>query len=278
MRESLTILVPTCNEEHNIRECLESIKWADEIFVVDSFSTDRTLDICREYTERIVQHEYVNSATQKNWAIPQVSHRWVMIVDADERISEGLKNSILATLENPGGCDGFYVKRETFFLGKPVRHGGWEKEYVLRLFNKERGRYEDKQVHACVEIEGNAGYLKGPLYHHTYRSIDHYFSKFERYTKWAAGDLKSENRRASWVNLAVRPWMRFLKMYVMRLGLLDGKHGLVLSFLAAFSVFTKYARLWESDLRKTPDNVQETQDESLPPASDAQPESLRGKS
>jgi glycosyltransferase involved in cell wall biosynthesis len=278
MREPLSILVPTFNEEGNIRDCLESIKWADEIFVVDSFSTDRTLEICREYTDKIVQHEYINSATQKNWAIPQTSHKWVMVVDSDERVSEQLKDSILEVLENPKGCDGFYVKRESFFLGESVRHGGWEKEYLVRLFKKERGRYQDRQVHACIEVEGKTGYLEGPLYHQTYRNLDHYFEKFARYTKWAAGDLKTENRRPSWANLAVRPWMRFLKMYVVRLGFLDGKHGFVLSFLAAFSVFTKYARLWEMNARKRPDEMQDAQPASPPPASDARPDSLRGKS
>jgi len=104
MREPVTVLIPTFNEEDNIRACLESVKWADELFVVDSFSTDRTLDICRGYTERIVQHEYVNSAAQKNWAIPQASHQWVMIVDSDERVSDELRDSILKALENPDEC------------------------------------------------------------------------------------------------------------------------------------------------------------------------------
>lgn len=278
MREPLSILVPTFNEEANIRDCLESIKWADEIFVVDSFSTDATLEICREYTDKIVQHEYVNSAAQKNWAIPQTSHKWVMVVDSDERVSDRLRKSIEKTLEDTGGCDGFRVKRESFFLDRPVRHGGWEKEYVLRLFNKERGRYQDRQVHACVAVEGKTGSLEGPLYHYTYGSLDEYFEKFMRYTKWAANDLKSGARRATWANLAVRPWMRFLKMYVMRRGFLDGKHGLVLSSLAAFSVFTKYARLWEKDIEKA---AGEAKDARLSPRAaeeDAHPQGSRGKS
>jgi glycosyltransferase involved in cell wall biosynthesis len=278
MREPLTALIPTYNEEDNIRECLESVKWADEILIIDSFSTDRTLDICREYTDRIVQHEYVNSAAQKNWAIPQASHRWVMIVDSDERVSDRLRSSIEKALENPGGCDGFSVKRESFFLGKPIRHGGWEREYVLRLFNKERGRYQDKEVHACIEVEGKEGYLDGPLYHYTYVSLDQYFEKFHRYTRWAAGDLRSGDQRASWINLALRPWIRFLKMYLVRLGFLDGKHGLVLSSLAAFSVFMKYARLWELDTKKAPDEPKGAEPPPHPATVDAPPQSSRGKS
>ncbi|MBI5117373.1 glycosyltransferase family 2 protein [Candidatus Poribacteria bacterium] len=277
MREPLTILIPAYNEEGNIRECLDSVKWADEIFVVDSFSTDRTLEICREYTDRIAQHEYVNSAAQKNWAIPQATHKWVMIVDSDERVSERLRQSICRVLENPKDFDGFFVQRQSFFLGKPIMHGGWEKDYVLRLFNKERGRYQDRQVHACIEVEGKRGYLDGPLYHYTYRNLDQYFEKFLRYTKWAAGDLKSGERSPSWTNLSIRPCMRFLKMYVMRLGFLDGKHGLVLSMLAAFSVFTKYARLWEMSVREAPRKVGEPERQG-PTAAAARPESVRGKS
>lgn len=275
MREPLSILVPTYNEEIQIRGCLETIKWADEIFVVDSFSTDGTLGICGEYTDRVVQHEYINSAAQKNWAIPQTTHKWVMVVDSDERVSEELKRSILRVLENPDGCDGYYVKRESFFLDKPITHGGWERDYVLRLFNKERGRYQDKEVHACIEVEGAEGRLDGPLYHYTYRSLDQYFEKFMRYTRWAAGDLRTAGRRPTWVNLMIRPWMRFFKMYVLRRGFLDGKHGLVLSWLAAFSVFTKYARLWEMRPEKSSGEI--------PSASgstdiEAHPESSGGKS
>ncbi len=278
MREPLTVLVPTFNEEFNIRDCLESIKWADEIFVVDSYSTDRTPEICREYTDKIVQHEYINSAAQKNWAIPQTTHKWVLIVDSDERVSARLRDSILSTLENPSKYDGYYVKRENFFFDHHIRHGGWERDYVLRLFNKERGRYEDKEVHAHIEVEGKEGYLDGPLYHYTYRNLDQYFGKFLRYTKWAAGDLDTSGRRPSWVNLAVRPWMRFLKMYVLRLGFLDGKHGLVLCWLAAFSVFTKYARLWERSVTTTEEPKEQSHPSSSSSSIKAQPESSRGKS
>ncbi|MBI4831258.1 MAG: hypothetical protein HY801_06825 [Candidatus Lindowbacteria bacterium] len=131
----------------------------------------------------------------------------------------------------------------------------------MRLFNKERGRYQDRQVHACLEVDGKSDYLDGSLYHYTYRSLDQYFEKFRRYTKWDAGDLSSGKRTPSWTNLSIRPCMRFLKMYVMRLGFLDGKHGLVMSMLAAFSVFTKYARLWEMNVRNAPHGIK---DERLP--------------
>ena len=278
MREPLSVVIPTFNVEDIIRDCLESVKWADEIFVVDSFSADRTLDICREYTDRVVQHEYANYSTQNNWAVPQTSHKWVMVVDSDERVGEQLRDSIQGALENPGDCDGFYVKRENFFLGKHMRHGGWDRDYVIRLFNKERGRHREKSVHPGIEVDGKTGSLDGPLYHYTYDSFDEYFEKFHRYTKWAANDLKAGGRRASWVNLAARPWMRFLKMYVMDRGFLDGKHGLVLSLLAAFSVFTKYARLWEVDAKGASAESGGSERQGRAAAGDVQSQSSRGKS
>ena len=278
MREPLTILVPTYNEEANIRDCLESVKWANEIFVVDSFSTDGTLDICREYTEKILQHEYVNSAAQKNWAIPQATHKWVMIVDSDERVSKRLRASMEKALEDNGGHDGFYVRRENYFLDRRVEHGGWHRDRVLRLFNRERGRYQDREVHACIEVEGRTEFLEGPLYHYTFKGIDQYFEKFMRYTSWAANDLKSWGRRPSWINLAVRPWIRFFKMYILRRGFLDGKHGLVLSYLAAFSVFAKYARLWEMEVLKTADKAVDPQPARHETAKDIQPRESKGKS
>jgi len=278
MRESLSVVIPTYNVEDRIRDCLESVKWADEILVVDSYSTDRTPEICREYTDKVLQHEYVNYSTQNNWAVPQTSHRWVMVVDSDERVSERLRDSIQKALEEPGNCDGFHVKRESFFLGKHIRHSGWDRDYIIRLFNKERGRHREKSVHPGIEVDGETGCLDGPLYHYTYDSFDEYFEKFHRYTKWAANDLKAGGRRASWVNLAVRPWMRFLKTYVLRRGFLDGKHGLVLSSLAAFNVFTKYARLWEMDAGRAAGEPEDAERQGRAVAGHAQPHGSRGKS
>lgn len=245
MREKITVLVPCFNEEHNIRECLQSVAWADEIFVVDSGSTDRTRDIAAEFTSRLVVHEYVNSATQKNWAIPQASHPWVMVVDADERVTPELRDAILRMLENPGGMAAFRIQRRTVFFGRPIRHCGWERESLTRVFLRDKGRYEDLEVHADMIIDGAVGALDGILHHDTYQSMEAYLEKFGRYTTWSSNDLQKKGRRASWSNLALRPLFRFLKMFVLRRGFLEGKHGFVLCALAAMSVFMKYAKLWE---------------------------------
>lgn len=245
-REKVSILVPTFNEERSIRACLETVRWADEIVVVDSFSTDRTVEIAREFTDRILQHEYVNSATQKNWAIPQVAHPWVMIVDSDERVTPELRDEILGVLENGRGLDGFRIRRANHFLGKRVRFCGWQHDAVLRLFRRDLGRYLPREVHADVVIEGGrVGWLRGRLLHYTFDSFEQYLRKFNRYTTWASGDRAKRTRQVRWHHLALRPAWRFFRQYVLQLGFLDGLTGLVICSLAAHSVFLKYAKLWE---------------------------------
>lgn len=270
MPASLTVIVPTFNEEDNIRACLESVRWADDIFVVDSFSTDRTLEIAREFTSHIVQHEYVNSATQKNWAIPQAKSDWVMVVDADERVTPELRARIQDILANGTPYDGFRIRRMTIFFGKLIRHCGWHHDYLTRLWRNGKGRYEDKSVHADVVVDGKVGTIHEHFLHNTYRSFDHYLEKFGRYTTWSANDLYKRGKRATWANLTFRPMWRFFRMFVLRHGFLDGKHGLILSGLAAYTVFMKYAKLWDMQRREA-----QARSEAPAPEADKAREALR---
>jgi len=264
---SLTVIVPTFNEEDNIRECLESVRWADDIFVVvDSRSTDRTPEIARQFTDHIVRHEYVNSAAQKNWAIPQAAGDWVMVLDSDERVTPELRARIQDILANGTDYDGFYIKRMTIFFGKLIRHCGWHKDYLVRLWRNGKGRYQDLEVHADVIVDGKVGRIQEYFLHNTYRSFDHYLEKFGRYTTWAANDLYKRGKKATWVNLWLRPMWRFVRMFVVRHGFLDGKHGLILCTLAAYHVFMKYAKLWDRRRR-----------EALAEAADALPAAERDR-
>ncbi len=241
----LTVLVPCKDEERNIDACLQSVKWADEIMVVDSGSSDHTLDIARKYTDRILEHEYVNSATQKNWAIPQATHEWVMVIDCDERATPELQQEIRELMAGEPACDGYVIQRQNWFFGKPINHCGWDGDRVLRLFRRDLGRYENKHVHANVIVASNkVGTLKGKLEHHTYRSFDQYFEKFGRYTTWGALDLLERGRRPTIFSLTVRPCFRFFRQYILRQGFRDGLPGLILCGLAGFNVFVKYAKLW----------------------------------
>jgi len=249
VREPLSVLIPTKNEARNLGACIDSTRWAEEVVVVDSGSRDGTIEIARAHADRVLEHEYVNSAVQKNWALPQMAHRWVLIVDADERVTPGLRAEIEAVLADPARADGYWIRRDNYFIGKRIRGAGWQRDKVLRLFDRTKGAYQALHVHAEVEVAGRVDFLRERLTHDTYRDLDQYFEKFLRYTRWSAADLKARGVRASGSRLFFRPVARFLRQYVLEGGFRYGRHGLVLCMLAAFSVFTKYARRWEDEVR-----------------------------
>ena len=243
--QKLTVIVPTFNEEANVAGCLESVRWADEILVVDSFSADRTLEIARRLGARIVQREYGYSASQKNWAIPQASHPWVLLVDADERVTPALAWEVRRLLAGPAPDNGYWIYRANHLLGRRVRTAGWNTDKVIRLFRRDLARYEDTQVHAEILVPPPVGFLRQRLVHYSFRSFDQYMPKLWKYAHWGAEDEWNAGRRSRWVDLLLRPPLRFLKMYVVRLGFLNGMRGLVVAYLGTAAVFLKYARLWE---------------------------------
>ncbi|MBW2305860.1 MAG: glycosyltransferase family 2 protein [Deltaproteobacteria bacterium] len=248
MREKLTVLVPSFNEEGNIEGCLKGLTWADEILVVDSYSTDRTVELARQYTDRVLQHEYVNSAAQKNWAIPLAAHQWVLVVDCDERVSPELRQEIESVLADPQGFDGFIIPRRNIFLGRPIRYCGWGPgdDTNVRLFKRDKGRYENKEVHADVVVDGGrVGKLRSPFVHRSYRNISHYLEKIHRYTDWSAGDVVKKGKPVGADKIILRPLATFFRMYVLKLGFLDGFHGLVLCALSSYYVMLKYVKAWE---------------------------------
>ena len=248
-REPLSALVTTKNEARTIRGCLESLRWADELVVVDSGSTDETLAIARSIADRVLEHEYENPAAQKNWALPQLAHPWTLILDADERVTPGLRNEIESVLEDPARRDGYWIYRENRFYGRAIRSAGWQRDKVLRLFDRRRGAYRPVLVHEEIALDGRAGSLSERLLHEPYRDLDHYFEKWNRYAHWSAEDLRRRGVRASAARLLFRPWLRFARMYVLEGGFREGRRGLVLCWLAAFSVFAKYARRWEAEIK-----------------------------
>ncbi|HYE07590.1 MAG TPA: glycosyltransferase family 2 protein [Planctomycetota bacterium] len=246
-REPLTVLIPTYNEERNLPDALASVAgWADEIFVVDSFSTDRTVAIATAAGARVVQHEYVNSAAQKNWAIPQSAHRWVLILDADERVTPELAREIQALLgdEARRTAAAYGIFRRTFFLDILITRCGWARDRVVRLFDRARARYPELEVHADLIADGPIADLAGKIDHYTYRTLDEYFEKFRRYTTWSANDLWKRGERCGMAALVFKPLGRFLTMYVLRRGFLDGAPGFLVCALGGVSVLGRYAKLW----------------------------------
>ena len=246
----LTAIVPTYNEEEMIRGCLESVRFADEILVVDSFSTDGTLAIARELGARIIQREFDYPAAQKNWAIPQATHEWILLLDADERATPALREEIEQVLKRGPRADAYWIRRANFFLGRPIRRCGWGTDKVIRLFRRDVSRYRDQRVHEEVDLPGPLPILQHRLQHLTFRSFGQYFPKLDLYSDWGAGQMYERGRRAKAVEVFLRPIGRFIRMYILRLGFLEGGRGLVLSLLGAFSVYLKYARLWEHDILK----------------------------
>jgi len=249
-RPPLSVIIPTYNEEATLRGCLESVRFADEILVVDSFSSDATVRLAREAGARVLQHEYVYSARQKNWAIPQAAHEWVLLVDSDERVPPALRDEILALLASGPRHDGYWILRANHFLGRRMKRCGWGTDRVIRLFRRDVSRYQDREVHAEIDLPGPLPVLRHALEHHSFRSFRQYWRKIQLYSEWGAAQLYKEGRRAGLLQILGRPVTRFLKMYIVRLGFLEGLHGLVLSLLGAFTVYLKYARLWEMHILK----------------------------
>jgi len=241
----ITAIVPTFNEAANLAECIEGLRWVDEILVVDSFSEDGTPEIAQSLGTRVVQRPYENSASQKNWAIPQASHQWIFLLDADERCTPELAAEIRSVLEAGPEKDAYWIFRRNFFLGKEIRHGGWSNDKVIRLFKRDL-RYQNLPVHADVDVPfERVGRLRRRMLHYSIDSLDQFFEKRLRYATLAAEELDREGRRGHAGFIVLRGGLHFLKMFVLRGGFLDGMHGFVLAFLYSFYTSAKYIRLWE---------------------------------
>lgn len=246
-RQKLTVLVPCKNERKNIRPCIESFRAiADEILIADSGSEDGTLEIVADIGGcRVIEREYRTSGDFKNWAIPQASHEWILLVDADERVTPELATEIERTLAQPNR-DGYWIFRNNHFMGHPVKHCGWNHDTVLRLFRRDLGRYEGPSDHGEVIIStGRVGKLKQPFLHYTVWSYDQLFRKFHRYTSLQAEQWYAEGKKPNLLRLTINPPFRFFRDFVLQLGFLDGLVGFQISMIAAFYAFTKQARLWQ---------------------------------
>ncbi len=266
----LTVIIPTYNVEDLIAQAIESVLWADDIFVVDSFSTDKTVEIARKCGARVMQHEYIYSAKQKNWAIPQAENEWILLLDSDEVVTKKLKSTIEDLLDSDEieNYDGFGIGRKHFFLGKFLRWGGRYPLYNIRLFHR-TCRYEDRNVHAHILLaKDRMKNIKGDILHYSDRSLDQFFEKFNRYSTWHANYmLRVYNAGMAkikwftfftnpfyakavvkdlWTFIPFTPFIRFMYMYVLRLGFLDGRYGFMIAFFYAFQDYvakTKYLEM-----------------------------------
>lgn len=247
MKQPLTVIVPCKDERMNIRACIESFHGiADEVLIADSGSQDDTIEIALEFDKvRVIRREYITSGNFKNWAIPQAKHEWVLIVDADERITPQLAEEIVLELGRGPTEDGFWIYRDNHFMGKRLRFGDARSDRVLRLFHRDRGRYEGPSDHGEVRIStGRVGVLKNKLQHFSVWSYDQLFEKMHRYTTLQAQQWSDNGRDTSYFKLLVRPMFRFFREFILQGGILDGKAGIQTAWIAAFYSFNKQARLW----------------------------------
>ena len=236
----------TKNEEANIQACLDTLRWVDEMIVVDAESTDRTVELAKAYTPRVFVRTWPGYSPQKNFAMAQATADWILIVDADERVSNELRGAIQALLEKPGPVIAYRVPRRNFYYGRWIRGAGQYPDPQLRLVRRGHGRYNDLSVHEHLDVEGPVGELTGHLDHHTHPTVASHEMKIERYSTLAAEErIRNRKPDAAWYHLLINPVWTFVKVYVLRGGFRDGVPGLVVSGFSAAHVLLKYAKLWE---------------------------------
>lgn len=252
MREKISACITAGNEEKNIRRCLESVTWADEIIVVDSFSTDKTAEICREYTELVYEHRWLGYIGQKNLIKDLASVPWILFVDADEEISVELRDEILNEFETGSSMDfaGYEFPRMVRYLGKWIKHGDWYPDIKLRLFRKDHGKCGGREPHDRTTVDGPVKRLKGHLYHYTYTSISDHLSTLNKFSGITAEGQYEEGEPFRLYNLIFRPFFRFIRGYFLKRGFMDGLQGLIIALTVSYAVFIKCAKLWELHLRE----------------------------
>jgi glycosyltransferase involved in cell wall biosynthesis len=245
-RKKLTAILPVGNEIHNIEEVIESVSFADEILVVDSMSTDGTYDAALGKNVRIIRRPYQYSSSQKNFAIPQANHEWILLVDADERVPPRLKDEIQMTLCNPAadGVVAYWIGRANHFMNQRVYFSGMRNDKVIRLFMRDKCLYEDKMVHAEIIANGKVANLKNKLFHNTYRGIDEFIEKLNRYATWQAVDYNKITGRLTIYHFVLKPAYGFFKHYLLQLGFIDGFVGLYIAYLRSYMIFMRYLKIW----------------------------------
>jgi glycosyltransferase involved in cell wall biosynthesis len=247
----LSVITLTLNEESNIGACLESVRWADERLVLDSGSSDRTVEIAQQCGAQVHRVQWQGYGGTRNQGLSLCTGDWVLWLDADERVTPELAAEIQEIVRRDDTATvGYAVARRAYFLGKWIRHCGWYPSRVVRLFRRGSAKFSDSNVHEQLAIEGSIGTTRHDILHFTDPDLHHYFAKFDNYTSLAATDLVAGGRAFRVIDLLVRPPFMFVKMYFLRAGFLDGVHGLILSALSAAYVFTKYAKLFEKGLQQ----------------------------
>lgn len=240
----LSVFVITLNEERNIERCLNSVKWADEIVVVDSLSSDRTQQLSQQYTDRVFSREFKDYADQKNYALALTGGEWVLSLDADEEVTDGLREEILSVIGDPGAYEAYRIPRASFIFGRKFRYSGTQSDRPIRLWRRRKARYRHP-IHEVVDVEGRVGTLSSQLIHYPYYHVSEYWEQLNRYTTLEAWFLKEKGHRLSWIDFVLRPAAFWLKLFVFQQGFRDGWEGFCFCSLSSFYVVIKYAKYGE---------------------------------
>ena len=240
----ITAIIPTLNEEIHIADAIKSVGFADEIIVIDSFSTDKTLEIAEQFNVKIIKRKFDDFSSQKNFAIQKAKHNWIYILDADERVTPQVKKEIIEAVNNPKDYVGFYVRRTFYFCGKKVNYSGFQRDKVIRLFLKEHCKYFGV-VQETIKTDGKIGFFKNKIDHFSYRNYDHYISKLDHYSEIKAKELFEKGLKVTAFQTVIKPAARFLIHFIIRFGFLDGSTGFLVAKTQAYGVFSRYKKLKE---------------------------------
>ncbi len=244
-RKKVTAIIPTLNEEENIAEAISNVQWADEILVIDSFSTDKTVEIAEKYGAKVVKRKFDNYSNQKNFAIEQAENDWIFVLDADERISTDLQLEIENILNSNFEEKAFWVPRKNYFLGKKVRFSGWQHDKVIRLFNRQYATYDGKFVHEEIKTNNILGTFKSPLLHYTCNDFKKYKEKMSSYAQLKAEELYAKNKKSNLIIRFIKPLYRFVYHYIIQFGFLDGNTGYKIASINYFTMKKRYKILKE---------------------------------
>ena len=240
----ITAIIPTLNEAIHIEDAIKSVSFADEIIIIDSYSTDDTIALAKKQDVTIIQRVFDDYSTQENFAIAKAKHEWIYILDADERVTPALREEILDCLKDPLDFVGFHIHRTFYFAGKKINYSGFQHDKVMRLFRKDKCKYNGKIVHERIEAQGEVGFLKNEIEHYTYRNYDHFINKLNRYAALKAQILYNNNKRATFFHILIKPPFKFFIHYFIRLGFLDGFPGFIISAVLSYGVLARYIKLW----------------------------------
>jgi len=244
----ISVIVITKNEEKNIFDCLKSVEWADEIIVVDSESTDKTIELAKKFTKKIIIRKWEGYVPQKKYALGLASNEWILSLDADERVTTELKDEILEL--SPGNFSGFKIRRKNFLLKKEITSCGWEKDYQLRLLKKDKTSLGDRLVHEKFIVDGDVKTLTNSMLHYTFSSFTDYLNKINYYTSLKAKELNKRKKRIGGWTIFSHTVSAFFTFFIIRKGFKDGVYGLIISFLHAVSTMMNYIKLWEMQNQK----------------------------